>query len=342
MPAIYEYLYVNQLCQLIDSYFDLKELEILYFKLGVKYDHLEGEDKTADVGDLVSVMDWQMRLGELIALCRQERPTVNWEEVLTRGGEGHKKRDKDETREPELVEIPAGEFWMGSENGRNDEKPLHQLYLDTFWIAQTPVTNAQYRLYVEETGARQPRNWWQDNGIPPGLEEHPVILINWYDTLRYCRWLSLKIGKNVTLPSEAEWEKAARGDKDQREYPWGDTFDAKRANTEEAGIGTTSRVGSYPDGVSPYGVLDMSGNVWEWTRTLWGVNWQEADFSYPYVIKDGREDLDGRGWRILRGGSCYNEKAWASCCARNWHDPHYTLYDGFGFRVAISPFDSER
>ena len=121
--------------------------------------------------------------------------------------------------------------------------------------------------------------------------------ISWHDTLAYCQWLSAVTGKPISLPSEAQWEKAARGDKDRREYPWGEQFDAARCNCAELGIGDTTPVGIFPDGASPYGCLDMAGNVWEWTRSAW------AD--YPYDPRDGRERLDAGDdvARVLRGGS---------------------------------------
>ncbi len=169
--------------------------------------------------------------------------------------------------EPVWVEVPAGEFWMGGER-YDDEKPVHRVHLERFWIARTPVTNAQYQIFVETGGHEPPEHW--ENGRPPkGKESHPVVNVSWHEALAYCRWLSEVTGKAITLPSEAEWEKAARGDGDQREYPWGD-WQEGRANTDELGLNDTTPVGIFPEGASPYGVLDLSGNVWEWTRSLWG------------------------------------------------------------------------
>jgi toxoflavin biosynthesis protein ToxD len=234
-----------------------------------------------------------------------------------------------ETGELEWVKIPAGEFWMGSEKGNDDEKPVHRLHLDTFWIARTPVTNSQYGLFVLAAGHRPPDHW-QNGAIPAGLEQHPVIYVTWYDAIAYCHWLSEVTGKLVTLPSEVQWEKAARGDEDKREYPWGDSFDPKRANSEEAGIGQTSPVGSFPGGASPYGLLDMSGNVWEWTRTIW-----DKKFGYPYVAEDGREKLDIRAWRVARGGCFYYPQVTVRCTIRLGGNPNHGSYY-IGFRVAVS------
>ena len=193
--------------------------------------------------------------------------------------------------EPEWIEIPAGEFIMGSKEGRANETPQHWLYLPAYRIAKVPITNAQYAIFVKETGHRVPSHW-KDGQIPKGLESHPVIEVSWDDAVTYCKWLSEATGNEITLPSEAEWEKAAKGVKDNRIYPWGDKFDRLKCNTRELGIETTTSVGIFPDGASPYGVLDMSGNVYEWTRSLWGKSWRNSHYDYPYKASDGREDID--------------------------------------------------
>jgi formylglycine-generating enzyme required for sulfatase activity len=241
---------------------------------------------------------------------------------------------------PEWVEIPAGEFWMGNDTGHAREKPLHRLYLDTFWIARTLVTNAQYRLFVEVTGYRSLSHWSVDK-IPLGWEQHPVVNIAWDDAIAYCHWLSKIAGQVISLPSEAEWEKAARGHEDEREYPWGDAFDPKRANTKEAGIRQTSPVTRFSYGASPYGVLDMSGNVWEWTRSLWGKDYSNFGYSYPYVLEDGREDLTSPALHVLRGGSWFNEKKQACVYVRSRNAPRHDFDHRWGFRVVVSPFISE-
>jgi formylglycine-generating enzyme required for sulfatase activity len=239
--------------------------------------------------------------------------------------------------EPVWVEIPAGEFWMGSERGAEDEKPLHRVRVARFWIARVPVTNAQYQLFVEATGHKAPDHWEGDR-VPRGLESHPVVYVSWHDVLAYCRWLSEVTGELIMLPGEAQWEKAARGDQDQRAYPWGDVWDDSEAqyagNTRELGLGLTTPVGIFPDGASPYGCLDMAGNVWGWTRSLWGVNWRAPDFRYPYDAGDGREDL-GVGsdvYRVLRGGAFQLDRRFARCSYRDWDNPYSA--DGLcGFRV---------
>ena len=239
--------------------------------------------------------------------------------------------------EPEWVTIPAGEFWMGSDGQGYNEKPLHRVNLDAFQIARVPITNAQYQLFVQKTGHSAPHGW--EEGRPPkGLESHPVVNVTWHDAIAYCHWLGQAVGKHVALPSEAQWEKAARGSQDKRDYPWGDTFDPARCNTAELGLGGTTPVGIFPGGASPYGVLDMSGNVWEWTRSLWGKGWEKPSFKYPYNPKDDREDLEAPANipRVLRGGSFGNVRGFARCAVRYGYAPVYRdVYRGF--RVVVSP-----
>ncbi|MCP4423219.1 MAG: formylglycine-generating enzyme family protein, partial [Chloroflexi bacterium] len=139
--------------------------------------------------------------------------------------------------------------------------------------------------------------------------------------IAYCQWLSGVTGKNIALPSEAEWEKAARGDKDAREYPWGDNFDRLRCNTSELGIGGATPVGIFPDGASPYGVLDMSGNVWEWQRN-----------KYETPEDDQIDESDAR--RVLRGGSWGDDQYDARAACRD-HDFPDDRYGDSGFRVVV-------
>ncbi|MCP4543647.1 MAG: SUMF1/EgtB/PvdO family nonheme iron enzyme [Chloroflexi bacterium] len=232
--------------------------------------------------------------------------------------------------EPEWIEIPAGEFWMGGE-GEYDGKPVHRVFLEQFQISRVPITNAQYRLFVEATD-REPPKHWEEKRPPKGKASHPVVHVTWHDAIAYCEWLSGATGKRITLPSEAEWEKAARGNKDQRTYPWGETFDATRCNSSELGLGDTTSVGVFPDGASPYGVLDMAGNVWEWTRSLWGKD-------YPYDPADGREDLaaSDEHSRVLRGGSFAFDLRFGRCAYRYYNPPRFRNRN-FGFRlVVVSP-----
>lgn len=225
---------------------------------------------------------------------------------------------------------------MGSDRISDDEKPVHRVVLPEYWIAPIPVTNLQYQIFVRQTGHEPPRGW-DGERIPIGEENLPVVNVAWYGALAYCRWLGQAIGKPVTLPSEAEWEKAARGDQDRREYPWGDDFERRRANTAELGIGTPTPVGIFTTGASPYGVLDLSGNVWEWTRSLWGKG--ELEFEYPYTQRlQERENIDASEEyrRIVRGGAFYYVSIRARCAYRFRYPPDFRL-DHYGFRVVLSP-----
>ena len=245
--------------------------------------------------------------------------------------------------EPEMILIPAGEFLMGSDPRKDkyagdNEQPQHTLYLPDYYLAKTPVTNAQYAAFVQAVGHDPPKHW--EGGKPPGgKEEHPVTHVSWYDAMAYCRWLSEVTGKPYLLPSEAEWEKGARGG-DERIYPWGNQWDAKRCNSGENSKWDTI-VGAYSQGASPYGLLDMAGNVWEWTRSLWGENREEADFRYPYDPTDGREALyvSDDILRVLRGGAFYDNEWNVRCACRLGAFPLDFDRD-LGFRVAVTPTPS--
>jgi formylglycine-generating enzyme required for sulfatase activity len=265
---------------------------------------------------------------------------------------------------PDIVwcEVPAGPFLMGSDKRRDsqaydDELPQHKVTLPAYCISKYPVTNGQYAAFVAADGYRERRCWteagWQWKGDRTGpetyggvfdLPNHPVVMVTWYEAVAFCLWLTeqlrrcgkLGAGEEITLPSESQWEKAARGT-DGRVYPWGDETDPERANYDDTGIGTTSAAGCFPGGASPYGVEDLSGNVWEWTRSLWGKNWEKPDFEYPYDPKDGRENLEAgdRALRVLRGGAFHYRAGCVRCASRYRLSPN-SRYGGSGFRVIVA------
>jgi formylglycine-generating enzyme required for sulfatase activity len=184
--------------------------------------------------------------------------------------------------EPLMVKIPAGKFLMGSTkeqiadtvtDTRNkdwfqNEMPQHILELSEYFIGKYPITNREYQAFVRDTAYNPPRGWDGDQ-FPAEKGGHPIVNVSWNDAIVYCKWLSKKSRKQYRLPTESEWEKAARGEIGLV-FPWGNEFDI-RANTREAKIGGTSAVGHFsPQGDSPYGCVDMVGNVWEWTSSLWG------------------------------------------------------------------------
>ena len=245
--------------------------------------------------------------------------------------------------EPEMILIPAGEFLMGSDprkdrDARGSECPQHALYLPDYTMAKTPVTNAQYAEFViRGVGIVEPPEHWWKGDPQPGKLDHSVVYVSWHDAVDYCDWLADITGKPYRLPSEAEWEKAARGT-DGRNYPWGNRWYPAWCNAGEdtrlgivdtvGGGGGTTPVGAYPRGASPYGVLDMAGNVWELTRSLCK--------EYPYDAGDGREDLQAAGARVVRGGSWGSSRDCARCAYRYWYPPHAGSPSG-GFRVVVSP-----
>jgi formylglycine-generating enzyme required for sulfatase activity len=234
----------------------------------------------------------------------------------------------------EFVCIPSGKFVMGSSKTNHlatrDEFPQHAIDLSyDYWIARFPVTNRQYFLFVEAKNKDHPVGGWKKK------PHHPVVYINWSEAMAYCQWLNELIGDHlpsglaVRLPTEPEWEKAARGI-DGNEWPWGNTFDAARCNTSETGHNHTTHVGQYsPAGDSPYGCADMVGNVWEWTHTLFK--------SYPYSAVDDREYArETPNRHVLRGGSFDDVVDYTRCAVRVPGSRLLGCGYALGFRVAIS------
>ncbi|HUY76667.1 MAG TPA: SUMF1/EgtB/PvdO family nonheme iron enzyme [Ktedonobacterales bacterium] len=225
---------------------------------------------------------------------------------------------------PPLCDIPAGPFVMGSDKRRDiqaydDELPTQTIALPAYQIARHPVTVAEYACAVR--GRARP-----EGAIRDQLErmDHPIVNVSWHDAMAYVQWLSERTGKSWQLPTEAEWEKAARGT-DGRIYPWGDRWDTTRANTRESGFGRTSSVGNHSNGTSPYRVQEMAGNVWEWTSSSYKP--------YPYhqtVSEDGGRDNEAA--RVLRGGSWYLNSRNARVACRSRLDSNVRAFDR-GFRM---------
>lgn len=266
-------------------------------------------------------------------------------------------------------EVPAGWFLMGSPAGEGEaaEQPQHAVELPTFWIGRWPVTVAQFRAFIDERG-EPPEE--PDSLRAPANQ--PVISITWNEARAYAAWLGERLRERALdlasvgaqaaasdleaarlwqavaagevrlgLPSEAEWEKAARGPQGLR-YPWGDEITPARANYRATGLGRPSAVGCFPAGAGPYGCEDQAGNVWEWTRSLWG-QYSSADqsFGYPYDRSDGREDPNAEPdiARVLRGGwfACDEHKCQCHAAVRTHFHPNRTSLKG-GVRLAWSPF----
>ena len=206
---------------------------------------------------------------------------------------------------PGMVFVPAAEVTLGSALDA-DENPVRTVRIAPFFIDIHPVTNAGYTAFVAATNHRIPKHWIND-APPPGEENHPVVWLSWLDAATYAQWA----GKR--LPSEDEWEYAARGT-DGREYPWGSDFAPDRCNCRPTGLGGVCPIASFPDGRSPFGCHDMAGNVWEWTDS-WFEEAQER--------------------RVLRGGSWGSGSMTVRGCYRGRDFPTYWS-NGYGVRCALS------
>ncbi len=205
-----------------------------------------------------------------------------------------------------MMQVPAGAFWMGRDGGPADEAPRHRVYVRMFWIDRSKATNAELAAFLEAEGLTSPTgetrfdaddpdarvhraadaggvaHWRAD----PGWERHPAVDVSWFGARDFCAW------RERRLPTEAEWEKAARGT-DARRYPWGDAAPTPARAVFGRAYGATEPVDTRPDGASPYGVEDLLGNLREWTSTVLAP--------YPYNRDDGREGFTGQGRVVVRG-----------------------------------------
>jgi serine/threonine-protein kinase len=265
----------------------------------------------------------------------------------------------------EFMRVPAGPFQMGSElaadlETQKDESPRHVIVFPEFWMARTPVTVAQFAVFVEAKDFRSRAELvgvsgtWRDGDIdevegadwshPRGRansladkRDHPVTHVNWYEARVFCQWASKLAGGGVGLPNEAEWEKAARGARGRR-YPWGeDAPDKTRLNYDNLEADTTPVSQYGARGASPYGCDDMAGNVWEWTRSLWGRKRSKPDFGYPYSShRQAREEIGAPAavMRVLRGGSFRSDARTVRCAFRSYYGPE-NHDDCTGFRLVL-------
>jgi iron(II)-dependent oxidoreductase len=250
----------------------------------------------------------------------------------------------------ELVMIPGGKFYMGN-HAQNNAAPEHVITLPSYKIGKYPVTMAFYREFVDATQ----RIWLAKEQKNPERQNAPAVDVTWHDALAFCDWLTdqwqnaglISQEEEVRLPTEAEWEYAARGNRfldydapDPVIYPWSGTWQDDHCNSIEIGFNDTCVVGMFPKGASPFECLDMCGQVWEWTSTLWGEKMDHPDIPYPYTSTDGRECLIGDDGirRVLRGGSFSSPYLKTSCTYRGSLEPA-GFWRGDGFRIVVSKKD---
>lgn len=233
-----------------------------------------------------------------------------------------------------MIKIPGGETIMGSDEIDKEgkaiqygnkkpwflnEHPQHKVVVDEFYIDKFEVTNKEYQGFVDAQGHKIP-SYWESGSFPPNMIDNPVNMVSWFDAKAFCKW------KKKRLPTEAEWEKAARGT-DGRRFPWGNDFDLKKLNTMGIHGGTTP-VGTFKDGVSPYGLFDMAGNIQEWISD-----------SYKQYPESAYEDNDfGEKFKVVRGGGWggighYASEVYIRTAFRNYAPPGGT-YNDVGIRCA--------
>jgi formylglycine-generating enzyme required for sulfatase activity len=253
-----------------------------------------------------------------------------------------------------VVSIPAGEFLMGSDIGRDDERPPRLVYVDAFELDRYEITNAQYRRFLQIT-RREPPPYWSGNEYPPGQDDYPVAGVSWPDAEAYCAWAGQR------LPTEAEWEKACRGS-DGRLYPWGNDWTWQRANLDASyaarpveqvepgysqwdtawtllrigsGVSRLQPVGSYPEGASPYGIMDLAGNVSEWVADWynWGGYWDWPARNPQGTQPPWNRSLRGSAWYDPNGSATWAQSQ-SRCSARN--SSHERRDPRMGFRCVRS------
>ncbi len=309
-------------------------------------------DVLGELGDpRLEKMEWcEVPEGEFLMGCTEEEVEFIWQEMK----KFYEERSWSWKNSPEDVQR-----WLRL------ALPKHAVSLSKFVIGKFPITNHEFRSFWK-CGGYQEKRWWSAAGIawlnrspeenfdlektrrrnnrtePAfwhddqwGVSNRPVVGVTWFEAMAYCAWLTEQLrssgqfpeGYVVRLSTEAEWEKAARGT-DGRYWPWGNQWNDDHGNTHAGGLLTTSSVGIFPKGASPFGVLDMAGNVREWCHSLL--------VAYPYDSRDGRESINSEERRATRGGMWLQGK-YSACCAYRRHYPPDRYHDGLGFRVVIGP-----
>jgi len=225
--------------------------------------------------------------------------------------------------EPEMVIVPAGEFLMGCDTGAGNERPAHRVFVDQFAIGRVTITNRLYQFFIEETGHSLPRGW-EDSGFNDA--DQPVTSVSWFDAIDYCAWVSEKTGKKYRLPSEAEWERAARGGLEGAVYTWGDESPVHQPNYDQLWLHGPERVGQRPP--NGMGLFDISENVHEWCSDWFGEHYYTDS---PTV--NPRGPMTGIR-RSSRGGSWRHQIKITRVAARSSLPPGFQ-YSDYGFRCAM-------
>jgi formylglycine-generating enzyme required for sulfatase activity len=278
--------------------------------------------------NILSEADRRMKVQAIASVARKDFPKRSDE--LAEAEHEYLHPVPGRIKPPETVLIPAGHFLMGSAEddpeGLENEQPQHSLELPDYRIAKYPVTNDQYQEFVHHTNHAVPKHW-KDGQPPPGKGNHPVVCVSLDDTRAYCCWLTEATRRNCRLPTEQEWEKAARGPRpESRRYPWGEDWRKGYCNTREAGYGDTTPVSTFERlNVSPYGIVDAVGNVWEWTQSFYAA--------YP---GGGPRQRYGTKYYVVRGGAWNGDREDARVCVRGRYPPG-TKREYLGFRVVIGP-----
>jgi len=265
--------------------------------------------------------DWDDGIRRIIEVIGSPERIVELERIVG-------KDDKDDV---EMLLIPAGEFQMGSNDGDDDEKPVHMVDLDAFYIDVYSVTNAQYREFIEATRHPEPEYWNDERFNQP---KQPVVGVTWYDAMAYAQWA----GKR--LPTEAEWEKAARGGLAGKKYPWGDEEPGEKMANYAMNVGQTTPVGAYPK--NGYGLYDMAGNVWEWCLDEYQADFYKTNPQRNPLAGDNLSELlanykDIKTARVLRGGSWLYNPYDLRAAVRYSVAPEYWYVD-IGFRCSSPCF----
>jgi formylglycine-generating enzyme required for sulfatase activity len=240
----------------------------------------------------------------------------------------------DPTTGMEFVKVPGSKFLMGHDDFY-DSRPSHWVYISSFWLGKFPITNQEYKIFTENANHREPDIWCDQRFSGP---YQPVVGVSWHDAVDFCEWLSKKSGKNYCLPSEAQWEYAARGT-DGRRYPWGNEApDSTRALFIIQNKLYTMNIGSFPAGKGPFDIFDQAGNVWEWCQDVYNDRIYKTRENK--VVTDPVNTKGDQTRKVIRGGSYANSSIYSLHTA--WRSEYNVSYSrrSTGFRVALIDNDS--